>query len=117
MCRRKGQPLVALLMADSRHSLWDDTGQRHLLFRHSEGRRSGMYLLPSAVNLIYAMQQGYDFVHFQVSSFSAAAGLPSALQPPHIWKAVRLLPQRKDWPSAMSTVPSIATGVAQYILA
>lgn len=69
MCRRKGQPLVALLMADSRHSLWDDTGQRHLLFRHSEGRRSAMYLLPSAVNLIYALQQGYDFVHFQVSFF------------------------------------------------
>ena len=69
MSRQKGQPLVAVLMADSRHSLWDDTGQRHLMFRQNEGRRRGMYLLPSAVNLIYAVQQGYDFVHFQVSTF------------------------------------------------
>ena len=88
---------MALLMADSRHSLWDDTGARHLLFRHSEGRRSGMYLLPSAVNLISALQQGYDFVHFQVSAllpqqvFHQCHKLAARL-------AVTTCPQRKGGP-------------------
>ncbi len=47
--------------------MWDDSSERHLLFRHAEGRKEGMYLLPTAINLVYALQQGYDFVHFQVS--------------------------------------------------
>ena len=25
-----------------------------------------MYLLPAAINLVYALQQGYDFIHFRV---------------------------------------------------
>ena len=65
-CRKQGQPLIGVLMADSRHSLWDDSSERHLLFRHTEGRKEGMYLLPTAINLVYALQQGYDFIHFQV---------------------------------------------------
>lgn len=65
-CRKKGQPLIGVLMADSRHSLWDASSERHLLFRHVDGRREGMYLLPTAINLVYALQQGYDFIHFQV---------------------------------------------------
>lgn len=55
-----------MLMADSRHSLWDAAGERHALFRRAEGRREGMFLLPAAINLLYALQQGYDFIHFQV---------------------------------------------------
>lgn len=47
--------------------MWDDSSERHLLFRHTEGQKEGMYLLPTAINLVYAVQQGYDFIHFQVS--------------------------------------------------
>ena len=69
-CRKQGQPLIGMLMADSRHSLWDESSERHLLFRHAEGRKEGMYLLPTAINLVYAVQQGYDFIHFQVKRLS-----------------------------------------------
>ena len=55
-----------MLMADSRYSLWDNSDERHLLFRNREGRREGMYLLPAAINFIYAMRQGYDYIHFKV---------------------------------------------------
>ena len=64
--RHRGRALIGMLMADSRHSLWDNSDERHLLFRTTEGRREGMYLLPAAINFIYAMRQGYDFIHFKV---------------------------------------------------
>lgn len=59
-------PKICVLMADSRHSLWDDSRQRHALFEEAQSRRYAMWLLPAMVNLAHAVQHGYDFAHIQM---------------------------------------------------
>ncbi len=58
-------PKMCVVMADSRHSLWDDSGNRHALFEVAGSRRNAMWLLPTLVNLVHAVQHGYDFAHIQ----------------------------------------------------
>lgn len=61
-------PNICVLMADSRFSLWDDDGKRSMLFEDADSRRHAMWLLPSMINLVHAVRQGYDFAHIQMPS-------------------------------------------------
>ncbi len=59
-------PKICVLMADSRHSLWDDSRQGHAMFEEAGSRRYAMWLLPALINLVHAVQHGYDFAHMQM---------------------------------------------------
>ena len=61
-------PSMCVVMADSRHSLWADSGNRHALFEDAGSRKDAMWLLPAMVNLVHAVQHGYDFAHVQTPS-------------------------------------------------
>lgn len=65
----QGKPKMCLLMADSRQSLWDESKERYMHLGKTTG---DMYVLPAMINMLYAVQQGYDFVHFRIQPEQAA---------------------------------------------
>jgi hypothetical protein len=61
-----GAKKMCLLMADTRQTLWEDSRERHLHYKGPGEGGLSMWLLPAMINLVYAVQQNYDFVHFQL---------------------------------------------------
>ena len=63
---KRAERSVCVLMADSRHALFDASHTAHLALAHAQGRRREMYRLPAMVNLLTAVDAGYDFAHLQM---------------------------------------------------